>query len=75
MKKYLLPALLAAMLSACGGGGGSSDGGSSATAATTADAFVRFINANYAVGTEGDEPQAIESVAVTSPEDTEPVAL
>ena len=69
MKKYLLPALLAALLSACGGGGGDGDSG------PKLDAFTTLINNEYLALSDTASPAEIDQLAVTSPEDTEPQML
>lgn len=77
MKKYLVPALLAVLLSACGGGG-NNDGGNNAgntAGAGPIDAFYALILAQFSTPSDTTEPSAIDSIAVTSPENTEPVAM
>ena len=70
MQKYLVPALLAALLAGCGGGGsGNGDSG------PRLDAFTALINNEYLVPSETAPPADIDQLAVTSPEDTEPTAL
>ncbi len=69
MQKYLLPALLAALLAGCGGGSGGGD------SATRLDAFTTLINNEYLGLSETAEPAEIDRLAVTSPEDREPMAL
>ena len=73
MQKYLLPALLAALLAACGGGG--SGGGINGDSGVRLDAFTTLINNEYLVASETAQPADIDQLAVTSPEDMEPMAL
>jgi len=69
-------AALALALGACGdgdstvGSGGAGGGGGQAS-----DSFIAAVNAVIASTSETLEPREIESISVTSPEDTEPVAL
>lgn len=78
MKKYLLPALLAALLSACGGGGsdngGSGNGGSGAPSPVAVDSFITLVM-NQFMGSSDDPVLMIDSVQPTAPENTEPVAI
>lgn len=68
MQKYLVPALLAALLAGCGGG----DNGDSGP---RLDAFTTLINNEYLTPSEVAEPAEIDQLAVTAPEDLEPMAL
>ena len=70
MQKYLVPALLAVLLAGCGGGSG--DNGSSGP---RLDAFTTLINNEYLTPSEAAEPAEIDQLAVTAPEDLEPMAL
>jgi len=69
-------AALALALVACGdgdstvGSGGAGGGGGQAS-----DSFIAAVNAVIASTSETLEPREIESISVTSPEDTEPAAL
>ena len=72
MQKYLVPALLAALLAGCGGG---SSGGVNADSGVRLDAFTTLINNEYLVPSETAPPADIDQLAVTSPEDMEPQAL
>lgn len=73
MKRYLVPALLAALLTACGGGGGGSSNPPPAPVAL--DAFTTLVSMDYAAANDTGEPNAIDSVAVTAPEATEPIFI
>ena len=72
MQKYLVPALLAALLAGCGGGGGSGVNGDSGT---RLDAFTTLINNEYLGMSDTAEPSNIDQLALTSPEDMESMAL
>lgn len=72
MQKYFVPALLAALLAACGGG---SSGGVNGDSGVRLDAFTTLINNEYLGLSETAEPGNIDQLAVTAPEDTEPMAL
>ncbi|CDS53466.1 hypothetical protein [Polaromonas sp. CG9_12] len=62
---------LALALGACGDGGTVVGGGGG----QTPDSFIAAVNAVIANTSETLEPREIESISVTSPEDTEPAAL
>lgn len=72
MQKYLVPALLAALLAGCGGG---SSGGVNGDSGVRLDAFTTLINNEYLGLSDTAEPAVIDQLAVTSPEDMEPMAL
>ena len=71
MKKYLVPAMLAVLLSACGGG--SNNAGNTADAGPI-DAFYALIMAQFGTPSDTTEPSSVDAIAATSPENTEPVA-
>lgn len=73
MKKYLLPTLLATLLAACGGGGGSST--PVVVAPPALDAFTTIISSTYTAQSDTAEPTAIDTIAVTSPENMESAAI
>jgi len=72
-------AVLALALGACGDGGTTvGSGGSDGTGGgggRTSDSFFAAVNALIASSSETLEPREIESISVTSPEDTGPAAL
>lgn len=73
-------AALALALGACGDGGtavGSGGDGSAGGGAGggPSDSFISAVNAMIANTSETLEPREIESISVTSPENTEPAAL
>jgi len=74
-----LAALLgAALLAGCGGSGGNSGMpvvSAPAPAPAMADAFYSLVVGQVSATSEDQEPVAIEAFAVTSPDDTEPVAM
>lgn len=83
-RKYLLlgaPSAMALMLvfAGCGGGNGQTSGtrstgvtaASNVAPAAESDAFIGSVRAVMADSSETAEPQAIESVVVTTPDDTE----
>jgi hypothetical protein len=72
MKKYLLPALLAALLAGCGGGGGSNN---NTPAPVAVDAFTALVASDYQDQSDTADVKQIDTVAVTSPETTEPTAI
>lgn len=72
MQKYLLPAMLAALLAACGGG---SDGGVGGDSGVRLDAFTTLVTNEYQALSDTAEPGDIDQLAVTSPDDTEPQAI
>ncbi len=72
MKKYLVPALLAALLAACGG---SSNNGNSAMAPSTTNAFITIIQTQFMGMSDEADVASIDSIQVVSPENTEPVAI
>ena len=71
MQKYLVSALLAVLLAGCGG----SSGGINGDSGTRLDAFTTLINNEYLTPSEAAEPAEIDQLAVTAPEDLEPMAL
>ena len=64
-------AALALALGACGDGGTTVGGGGG----QAPDSFIAAVNAVIDSTSETLEPREIESIGVTSPEDTEPAAL
>lgn len=66
-------AALALALGACGDGGTTVGGGGGGGQAP--DSFIAAVNAVIDSTSETLEPREIESIGVTSPEDTEPAAL
>ena len=75
MKKYLVPALLAVLLSACGGGHDDGNNAGNTAGAGPIDAFYALVLAQFGTPSDTTEPSAIDSIAATSPEATEPVAM
>ena len=74
----LVSAAVAAVLAGCGGGGG--DGGTPvastpAPAPVVQDNFYALVAGQLTTTSEDREPIPIDSLAVTSPEDTDPVAI
>lgn len=78
MKKLALIAMTL-LLSACGSGGGSSDGGGTTTPPVVTppvvllDSFYSAVLALIGSSPEDKEPAAIDSIAATAPDNTEPV--
>ncbi|MFZ6845722.1 hypothetical protein [Undibacterium sp. RuTC16W] len=78
MRNTMLSASLALLLAACGG----SDSYTSTSPATPMtpttpsimDTFTKFVVSLIAGSPEDQEPQAVESITVTAPEDTESVS-
>ena len=71
-------AALVLALGACGDGGtavGSGGGGGGGAGGGPSDAFISAVNAVIANTSETLEPREIESISVTTPENTEPAAL
>jgi predicted small lipoprotein YifL len=65
-------------LSACGGGGGSYDSGTTPPPSSStpgADGFFNEVMRILGMTSESSEPEAVESVTVTSPEDAEPAPV
>lgn len=75
MRKYLIPAVLALLLSACGGG--NNNGSNAVTSGTSGmvDAFYALVNAQFGTPSDTTEPGAIDAIAATMPDNTEPVAM
>ena len=69
-------AALALALGACGDGGTAvGTGGGGGAGGGPPDSFISAVNAVIANTSETLEPREIESISVTSPENTEPAAL
>lgn len=80
MKKFSLMLMFA--LSACGGGGAGGAGDAppmdqapAATPSATVDSFITAVLALVGVSDDSAEPAAIDAIAVTTPEDSQPVPL
>ncbi len=71
MKKTLLPAAIALLLSACGGGGSP---GTASTEPPT-DAFTGKALEMAASASETSEAGSIDSLTATTPEDTQPMPI
>lgn len=82
MKKLSLGIGLTLLLAlgACGGGGGGSssgggDGGTTTPPVSTADAFFTKVLAMIGISSDSTEPVATDSLAATTPDNTEPAAV
>lgn len=78
MKKVILLCAVAAVLSACGGGGGGGYASIPPAVGLTGsgDAFIDSLLAVVNGPTADDTPTiSIDSIALTAPEDTEPVVI
>jgi len=67
--------LLTLALAACGSGGDDVAGGGEGGAGGGQDAFFSVVKALVAVNPDTAEPREIDSITVTSPENSEPVNL